>query len=291
VIAVAALALLAALADNGGEAPRAPDVGTPAPEPSAPAPSAPAPRAPELGAPAPPPSPEIYELHLAVDIPVTVVAGSVGLVRLFWRDQLARKSCPCNSDGLNALDRGTVGNHNDAAGLASDVTTYGIMAALPLIDLLDLGANRALAEDLVVFAETLAIDTALQNAVNFAVARPRPRTYAGDPAFVNSGEGYLSFYAGHVATAFAAMSAASFTVGRRYGQRVWPWIATVLVAGSVAVERVASGHHFPTDVAVAAVIGTANGIAVPWLHTRKSAVPFTIAPSPVGPGLSLLASF
>jgi membrane-associated phospholipid phosphatase len=270
VIAVAALVLLAAVSESGSPAPPAPDPGTPS-QPS---------------------SPEIYELHLAVDIPVTVVAGSVGLVRVFWRDQLARKSCPCDRAGLNALDRGTVGNHNHAAGIAADVTTYGVMAALPLIDLLDLGAKRALAQDLMVYAETLAVDTALQNIVNFAVARPRPLTYAGDPAFVNSGEGYLSFYAGHVATAFSAMSAASYTVGRRYGQRVWPWIATVLVAGSVGVERVASGHHFPTDVAVAAVMGTATGITIPWLHTREHAVPLSIAPSPVGgPGLSLAANF
>jgi membrane-associated phospholipid phosphatase len=37
----------------------------------------------------------------------------------------------------------------------------------------------------------------------------------------------------------------------------------------VAVERVASGDHFPTDVAVAAVAGTAIGVTVPWLHLRR----------------------
>src|SRR5258707_1386145 len=99
--------------------------------------------APVLTAPEPPPSPSIYEVHLAVDIPVIVLGGSVGLVRVFWRDELARKSCPCDPSGLNALDRGTVGNHNHAAGLAADVTVYGIMVALPLVDLGDLGVSRA----------------------------------------------------------------------------------------------------------------------------------------------------
>ena len=54
--------------------------------------------------------------------------------------------------------------------MAADITVYGTMAVSPLLDLIDAGANRALAEDLVVYAETIAIDTALQNAVNFAVA-------------------------------------------------------------------------------------------------------------------------
>jgi len=212
----------------------------------------------------------VYELHLAVDIPVTVVAGSVGAVRAFFSDELARKSCPCDPAGINGLDRGAVGNHSAAASIAADVTVYGVMAALPLVDLLDLGWGRTWGEDLMIYAETLAIDTALQNAVNFIVARPRPATYAGDPAFLNSGEGYLSFYAGHVSTAFASLSMAAFTIRKRYGEQVWPWIVAGLVASSVAVERVASGHHFPTDVGVAALAGTAIGLTVPSLHLRRS---------------------
>lgn len=215
------------------------------------------------------PSPEIYELHPAVDVPVIVVGGSAGLVRILFEDQLVTKRCPCDPSGINPLDRGTVGNHSGAASVAANVTVYGVMAALPLADLADLGVGRALGQDLVVYAETLAVDTGLQNAVNFIVARPRPRTYAGDPAFVGSGEGYLSFYAGHVSTTFAALSTAAFTVRKRYGEQVWPWVVVGLVGASVGVERVASGHHFPTDVAVAALAGTAIGITVPWLHLRR----------------------
>jgi membrane-associated phospholipid phosphatase len=248
--------------------------------------------------PAPPADPpvatgprEVYDLHLAIDIPVTVVAGSVGLVRVFWEDDLARKSCPCDRTQVNPLDRWTIGYHSYAASVAANVTVYGVMAALPVIDAFDVGMSRAFAEDFVVYAETLAVDTALQNIVNFAVARPRPRSYAGDPAYVNSGEGYLSFYAGHVATAFSALSVASYTIGRRYGARVWPWIVTAVVAGSVAVERVASGHHFPSDVAVAAVMGTAEGITIPWLHARGRGLQLAIGPSGAGSGLSLSARF
>ena len=214
-------------------------------------------------------SESIYDVHLAVDVPVTVVAGSAGLVRILFEDQLARISCPCDPSGINALDRGTVGNHSAAAGIAANVTVYGVMAALPLADLLDVGFGRTWGEDFVVYAETLAVDTALQNATNFIVSRPRPRTYAGDPAFLSSGEGYLSFYAGHVSTAFAMTSAAAFTIRHRQGEHVWPWIVAGVIASSVAVERVASGDHFPTDVAVAAVAGTAIGITVPWLHLRR----------------------
>jgi membrane-associated phospholipid phosphatase len=236
---------------------------------------------------------QIYDVHLAVDVPLTLVAGTAGLVRILWEDELARVRCPCDPGEVNALDRRAIGNKSRAAGTAADVTVYGVMAALPLADALDVGASRALGTDLVVYVETLAVDTFVQNAVNFAVSRPRPRTYANDPAFLASGEGYLSFYAGHVATAFSALSAASFTIGRRHGARVWPWIVTAVLAGSVAVERVASGDHFPTDVAVASVMGTANGIAIPWLHlrARQADLPLALGPGPGGGGLSIAARF
>jgi len=234
---------------------------------------------------------DVYELHLAVDVPVMVAGGSVGLARALFEDHFVRKSCPCDASSVNGLDRWAIGHHSDAANLAANLTVYGTMAVLPVFDALDLGFDRALLDDVVVYAEALAVDTGLQNIVNFAVARPRPRAYAGDPAFVNGAEGYVSFYAGHVATAFTAMSAASFTLQRRYGTRIWPWIATVLVGGSVAVERVASGHHFPTDVATAAVAGTAIGITVPWLHTRARTGAISLAPAPFGQGMGLVGRF
>ena len=242
--------------------------------------------------PAPPkPQPrELYKLHLAVDIPLIVVGGAAGLVRILFENQLVHKDCPCNPDGINSLDRWTVHYHSQAASIAADATVYGVLSALPLVDLFALGFGRAWGEDLVVYVEALAVDTALQNATNFIVARPRPRTYAGDPAFVGAGEGYLSFYAGHVSTTFAGLAVAAYTIRKRYGEQVWPWFVGALIASSVGVERVASGHHFPTDVAVAAVVGTGIGIGVPWLHLRRWETHVQIAPLGAH-GLGLAGTF
>lgn len=71
---------------------------------------------------------------------------------------------------------------------------------------------------------------------------------------------------------------AAFTIRKRYGEQIWPWIVVGLVGGSVAFERVASGEHFPTDVAVGAVAGTAIGITVPWLHLRGGDTRVQIVP-------------
>ena len=246
---------------------------------------------PEASAPAPKAqAPEVYKVRLAADIPLIVVGVGAGLARELFREKLARKSCPCDSASINGLDRWAVGYHNQAASVAADVTVYGVLIALPFIDLFDLGFGRALGEDVVVYVEALAVSTAIQNATNFIVARPRPRSYQNDPAFVNSGEGYLSFYAGHVSTVSAGLAVAAITLRKRYGEQVWAWIVGALITSSVAVERVASGHHFPTDVAVAAVAGTAVGFAVPWLHFRRGDTHVQIAPVGTN-GLGLVGAF
>jgi membrane-associated phospholipid phosphatase len=183
-----------------------------------------------------------------------------------------------------------VGYHSQAASVAADVTVYGVLIALPFIDLFDLGFGRALGEDVVVYVEALAVSTAIQNATNFITARPRPRSYAGDPDMVNRGEGYLSFYAGHVSTVSAGLAVVAITLRKRYGEQVWPWIVGALITSSVAVERVASGHHFPTDVAVAAVAGTAVGLAVPWLHYRRGETRVQVGPVGAS-GLGLVGAF
>jgi membrane-associated phospholipid phosphatase len=239
----------------------------------------------------PQPPKQVYDLHLAVDIPITVAGGALTLARELFASHLVVFTCPCDPSAVNGVDRWAVGYRNHAAAVASDITLYGVPLVLPLIDLADLGMTRALAEDLAVFAETLAVDAAVRNIVDFATARPRPLTYTGDPFFLRNPEGYLSFYAGHVATVVAALSAASYTVRRRYGEQVWPWIVTALVGASVAVERVAAGLHFPTDVAAGAAVGAASGIAIPWLHARRSRAPVPIALVPVGAGLGLAGAF
>jgi membrane-associated phospholipid phosphatase len=246
---------------------------------------------PETSAPAPKAqAPEVYRLRLAADIPIIVVGVGAGLARELFKDKLARKSCPCDSASINRLDRWAVGYHSQAASVAADVTVYGVLIALPFVDLIDVGFGRALGEDLVVYVEALAVTTAIQNATNFITARPRPRSYAGDPTMANRGEGYLSFYAGHVSTVSAGLAMVALTIRKRYGEQVWPWIAAALITSSVAVERVASGHHFPTDVAVAAVAGTAVGFAVPWLHFRSGKTYAQIAPVGTN-GLGLVGAF
>jgi membrane-associated phospholipid phosphatase len=212
---------------------------------------------------------EVYQVHLVVDGPII------------------DRTCPCDPSGLNGFDRGAVGNHNATAGTVADVTVGLALGLPPLLDLLDVGASKAFVEDVTVMSETVMVAILFQQIANIGVQRPRPLTYAGDPEFVNTDEGYLSFYAGHVGTGVAAVTAAAYTMRLRHGEHVWPWLVTAAVGGSLAIERVASGHHFPSDTLVGLATGLSIGLAVPWLHARNPSAHLSLVPGPGTGGLAI----
>ena len=67
-----------------------------------------------------------------------------------------------------------------------------------------------------------------------------------------------------------------------------PLIYGAVIAGgaTTGLFRILAGKHFPTDVLVGAVAGTAVGITVPLLHRRRE-VSLAIAPG----GVSVLGTF
>jgi membrane-associated phospholipid phosphatase len=233
-----------------------------------------------------PPDAPIYAIHPAVDVPVLAASALVAGIPSLLASEIIDKSCPCDPSTVNRFDRGAIGNKDDVASVASDVTVTVAMAAPLALELLAVRGKQALVTDLVVYAEVLLVNAALTEIAKYTVQRPLPRTYAGDPNLVGSAGGYRSFYSGHTSSTFAALSFGAFTLGRRTGERVWPWLVVAGVGASVAVERVAAGRHFPTDVIAGAVMGTLVGVGVPWLHLRHD-----LRVVPVRGGLGIAGRF
>ena len=214
------------------------------------------------------PARSVYRVSLAVDLPVTATAGLSVLLPYILSAHLIRTRCPCDRSEVDRFDRHAIGNTSAAANWISDITVGAGMTVPVLLDAFALGLSRPLFEDTLVFVETLTLNGALATAAKYLVQRPLPRTYANDSSLIDKPRGYRSFYSGHTSLIFAALSASSMTLRLRYGEHWWPWIGTALIGSSVAVERVADGRHFPTDVMVGAAMGTLVGMAVPWLHAR-----------------------
>jgi membrane-associated phospholipid phosphatase len=273
-----ALALSLALA-AGPSSPLPPDA-LPSPEP------------PDPGGPIPGP-PSVYRVGRA-DLAVTGLAIAGAILPNQFPTQLIRTRCPCSAGGVNAFDRIAIGMDSRSAGVVSDWTVALSVSVPAIADAVRLGPSAALRDDLVVFTETVALNSALVTGVKYLVQRPLPLTYAGRDGLPRQAQGYRSFYSGHTSTAVSALTAAAWTLQLRDGPQAWPWIVTGLAGASVATERVLAGRHFPTDVLVGAAAGFAVGTLVPLAHARGSpfrAAPVSIVPATSGRGLAIAGRF
>lgn len=229
------------------------------------------------------------------DAAVTGTALVTALTPYLLADRIIRPRCPCPIDELSDLDRWAVGKRSHAAVVTSDLILGAAVAFPVLARAAPRGMDGAFLEDMVVYGEALAVSAALVSVMKVAVQRPLPRTYEGDPAMVASSEGYRSFYSGHVTITTTALVAWARIRELSGGESsAWPWLLAAGASAGVGIARIEAGNHFPTDVVMGAVVGTAVGYVVPTLHRRRegktSARPaFWVAP--LGSGGAVLLSW
>jgi membrane-associated phospholipid phosphatase len=215
------------------------------------------------------PWPSIYRISPLVDALVIGAGALGGGLPYLWRDDLVGQDCPCDRNEVNPFDRRVIGNYSQVIANASDVSLV-LALALPLLaNYLVLDDGSVWLEDAVVFTQAVTTNLLLTAVAKFVVQRPQPTVYEpGGPRVTGDAMMYLSFYSGHTSVVFTALSAASFTVGKRYGRWALPWLVTLVYGAGVGAQLVLSGGHFPTDVIVGAAAGTLVGTVVPWLHLR-----------------------
>ena len=126
--------------------------------------------------------------------------------------------------------------------------------------------------DLLLVAEALTISSLLNQIVKFSVGRARPFTVRNHHDFYSDRtDDNLSFYSGHTNMAFAlVVSAGTIAHIRNYDAEPYIWGIGIPLAAFVAYARMAAEKHYFSDVIVGALIGSAVGFLVPWLHRKGS---------------------
>jgi membrane-associated phospholipid phosphatase len=229
----------------------------------------------------------VYQLDAAID--TALLLGGLTLwvtPYLVVGNTTAGPSCdPCDAGKLNALDRPFAGSANPTARAVANVW-LAVPAIYAIADIGDVGGRhwRSYLSDFVVVAESLAWDGALQEIVRRAVRRPRPYLYAPGlyPDDRSTNEASFSFYSGHTSAAFNIAVSFSYTFMLRHPRSRWNWAvwATTLTVASVEpFLRVTSGDHFPTDVIVGALMGSAMGLLIPALHRIRMPAQLSLVPA------------
>ena len=123
------------------------------------------------------------------------------------------------------------------------------------------------------YVETLLIANGLKEWTKLLVYRARPYMYFDDypEDKLEEGDWNCSFPSGHTTLSFAGAAFTTMVFCQCFPNSNWKYAvagASFGMAAATAVLRMASGNHFFTDVLVGALIGSAVGFAVPYLHTK-----------------------
>ena len=148
------------------------------------------------------------------------------------------------------------------AGLA--MLTPALFAIMPSSEWLTIGT---------MYLETLLFANGIKEWTKLLVYRARPYMYFdGYPQDkVEDGDWNCSFPSGHTTLAFAGAAFTTMVFCQCYPNSKWNYAVAGVSFGVAALTgalRMASENHFFTDVLVGAIIGTACGFAVPYMHTQ-----------------------
>lgn len=174
-----------------------------------------------------------------------------------------------DSSDVNAFDRFFIHSYHWGLDVAGDVLV-GLSVASPAALLFlapeDWGVTA------VMYIETLLIANGIKELLKNGVSRIRPYMYADDPPSddVDDGDYKRSFPSGHSTMAFSSAAFFSYVFAAYFPDskyRYAVFAGSFALAAATAGMRVASANHFPTDVIAGAVLGSAVGFLVPFVHT------------------------
>lgn len=162
-------------------------------------------------------------------------------------------------------------NHPDNGllkGISSSAEPISVAVPAGMLALSLLQKNKALQKQSFEILGSLAIGTATTQLLKRIVKRPRPyETYA--EIYPDEFETGRSFPSGHTTTAFATAASLTLTAKKWYiAVPAFAWATTV------GYSRIYLGQHYPSDIMMGALVGTASGFASHWLMKKLNA-PYT----------------
>ncbi len=190
---------------------------------------------------------------------VASVAGAAAMigVGLILDAHEGPPSCgPCDPLTVPAFDRWMIRPPVDGFSNASDVLVLSLAGGTLAHTVTSGSGWRGFA----VGVETVAWTVAVSELSKVLVGRKRPVLYTEEAAAVaDQVKNQRSMPSGHTATAFAL--ATSYWVNNP-DIGLGPKIVVMVGAAGVGALRVAAAKHFPSDVVVGAVLGTAAALVV-----------------------------
>lgn len=222
-------------------------------------------------------STQVYKLNYAVDIPITATGTIWSLYafsKIYSKDPSDEKTIlALNKNNVNSFDRWAIRPYNKKDDNISYIPFYTSMP-LPVLFLLDNRMRKDIVKLSFLYLEAMSVTGILYTGSTYFTNRYRPYVYSSETPmdFRTRGGGKNSFYAGHV----ALVATSTFFMASAYADYhpdshiKWLFYGIAGAAtGTTAYLRHLGGLHFPSDLLLGVVQGTATGLLVPRLHRNK----------------------
>ena len=238
---------------------------------------------------------KVYRLNYKFEIPVTVGIMAIN----YYGFSLIKQKPTLEASQINALDKNDVWAFDRRAleqnysyscrQKALTISDWGmnIALSLPILLIIDKKIRKDWYDVLLIYVETIAINTQLSYAVPLITNRIRPFVYYPEIPIEEKMEwgSTTSFFSGHTSTT----AAASFFMAKvisdyhpELGAKKWLLYAAAMIPPTfVGYHRYRGLKHFPTDIAVGTIVGAAVGVLIPHFHKINKAnnnislVPYT----------------
>jgi hypothetical protein len=225
---------------------------------------------------------------------VTAAAGlffyrSVSSLTAAESNQLSRES-------VNGFDRSATYHFSEQADKTSDVL-FGLAAAAPFILFADKDMRNDWQTITLMYVEAWSFIGGTSLVSKGLIERERPYVYNPNVSLDKklSSDAKMSFFSNHTTTAFASAVFLSTVYSDYNPDSKWTpyvWAGSLLTASVVGYLRYEAGMHFPTDIFAGALVGSAIGYAIPYLHrVDKENVSITPAVPHTDYGFSIRVKF
>lgn len=186
-----------------------------------------------------------------------------------------------NRNNINGFDRRAVYNYSVAERNMSDILLITSILSPALLAFSDNIRNGS-SPVITMYFETLFLSASIPYLTKGITQRVRPFAYNSAVPLdeKQTKNAKRSFFSGHTSISFAMAVFISTVYSDYYPNSDWKpvvWAGSLVLATTVGVLRYSSGSHFPTDIITGALVGSAIGYFIPFIHrTGNSNLDFSI---------------
>jgi membrane-associated phospholipid phosphatase len=222
---------------------------------------------------------KLYRMNYKVDVPVIVVgftATAYAFSKIYSKVNTPDGTVSqLDKNNIPVFDRWATQYHDLNMDRISYYPFYAVMP-LPLILFLDKKMRKNAGSIGLLYLEAFAYTGVIYGGSVYFVDRYRPDVYNTDLRmdYRHNGNYRNSFFAGHVAVTATSTFFMAKVFNDYHPDSKWKWVAYGGAAAAtlgMGYMRLEAGKHFPSDILIGAIVGTASGLLTPTLHKNHDA--------------------